>query len=221
MKSALSRIARAMIGYLLYGVGIVFTINAQLGLAPWGVFHQGFSNQFGVTMGTAVQVVGAAILILDFFLGERIGWGTIGNVYFIGTFIDVVTNLGVVPVFDNIYLRFLQMIIGMMIMSFATYFYLSAQLGAGPRDGLMVALTKRTNKPVGLIRSAIEITALISGYLMGGLVGWGTLIMSLGFGYFIQTTFKIFKFDVRQVVHRYLDQDVAFLKSKLHKSESQ
>ena len=84
----------------------------------------------------------------------------------------------------------------------------------------MVALTKRTNKPVGLIRSAIEITALTTGYLMGGLVGWGTLIMSLGFGYFIQTTFKIFKFDVRQVVHRYLDQDVAYLRARFGNSES-
>lgn len=218
MKSASVRIIRAMLGYILYAVGIVCTLNAQLGLAPWGVFHTGFVNQFAMTLGMAVKIVGAAILVLDFILGERIGWGTIGNVYFIGTFIDVVNNFGFIPTFDNIYLRFLQMIVGMIIISLATFLYLGAQLGAGPRDGLMVALTKRTNKPVGIIRSAIEITALTIGYLMGGMVGWGTVIMSLGMGYFIQTVFKIFNFDVRKVVHRYLDQDIAYLKAKFGKT---
>ena len=94
-----------------------------------------------------------------------------------------------------------MMVLGMVTISLATVLYLNAQLGTGPRDGLMVAFTKLTNKPVGLIRSAIEITAFVIGYLMGGTVGWGTLIMSLGLGFFTQTAFKIFKFDVKKIVH--------------------
>ncbi|MDO9547239.1 MAG: hypothetical protein Q7J07_10900 [Pelolinea sp.] len=215
MKNILLKFPRLLIGYFLYALGIVMTINAQQGLDPWGVFHQGLSFKMNITFGIAVNIVGAVIVILDFIFGERIGWGTIGNVIFIGTFIDLITSIRLVPVFDNTILSFLMMFIGMFTISLAAYFYLSAQLGAGPRDGLMIALTKRTNKPVGLVRGSLEVTALIIGYFLGGSVGWGTLIMSLVLGLFFQTTFKILHFDVKQVEHRYVDQDIAFLIQKL------
>ena len=217
MKKIIFGFARLMIGYSLFALGIVLTINAQQGLAPWGVFHQGLSLQLNITFGTAAQIVGVVIVILDFILGERVGWGTIGNVIFIGMFIDLFTSNNLVPVFENIYISFLMMFIGMFTISLAAYFYLSARLGAGPRDGLMIALTKRTNKPVGLVRSSIEIIVLIVGYFLGGSVGWGTLIMSFGVGFFFQTTFKMFKFDVKQVKHQYIDQDFALLMQKLRK----
>ena len=200
-----------MIGYFLYGLGIVMAINAQQGLSPWSVFHQGLSSQLNITFGIAVNIVGAVIVLLDFILGERIGWGTIGNVIFIGIFIDLITFSSLIPVFENILLSYLMMFIGMFTISLAAYFYLSAQLGAGPRDGLMIALTKRTNKPVGLIKSSLEITVLIIGYFLGGSVGWGTLIISLGLGFFFQTTFRMFNFDVKKVEHKYIDQDFALL----------
>jgi len=98
-----------MIGYFLYALGIVMTINAQQGLGAWGVFHQGLSLQFNITFGIAVNIVGAVIVFLDFLLGEKIGWGTIGNVLFIGTFIDLITITNLVPVFKNTYLSYLMM----------------------------------------------------------------------------------------------------------------
>ena len=217
MKNIVLKIPRLLIGYFLYALGIVMTINAQQGLGPWGVFHQGLSLQLNITFGIAVNIVGAVIVILDFILGEKIGWGTIGNVIFIGTFIDLLIFLNLVPVFENTFLSYLMMFIGMFTISLAAYFYLSARLGAGPRDGLMIALTKRTNKPVGLVRSLIEVTALIIGYLLDGSVGWGTLIMSLGLGFFFQMTFRMFHFDVKKVEHKYIDQDFDFLIKKLKK----
>lgn len=206
-----------MIGYFLYALGIVMTINAQQGLDPWGVFHQGLSSQLNITFGTVVQIIGAVIVLLDFILGEKIGWGTIGNVIFIGMFIDLISKNNLVPVFENTYLSYLMIFIGMFSISLAAYFYISAQLGAGARDGLMIALTKRTKKPVGLVRGLIEVTALTVGYFLGGPVGWGTLIMSLMIGFFFQLTFKMFKFDVKKIEHRYIDQDFAFLIQKLKK----
>ena len=217
MKDIVIKIPRLLIGFFLYALGIVMTINAQQGLGPWGVFHQGLSLQFNITFGVAVNIVGAVNVILDFILGERVGWGTIGNVIFIGTFIDLITNLNLVPVFENSILSYLMMIGGMFTISLAAYFYISARLGAGPRDGLMIALTKHTNKPVGLIRSLIEVTALIAGYFLGGSVGWGTLIMSLGLGLFFQLTFKMLKFDVKNIEHRFIDQDFALLINKIRK----
>ena len=217
MKNILLKIPRLIIGYFLYALGIVMTINAQQGLGPWGVFHQGLSSQLNITFGVAVNIVGAVIVILDFILGERIGWGTIGNVIFIGTFIDLITVVNLIPVFENTFLSYLMMFIGMFTISLAAYFYLSARVGAGPRDGLMIALTKRANKPIGLVRGLIEVSALIIGYFLGGSVGWGTLIMSLGLGFFFQITFKMLKFDVKKVEHKYIDQDFAFLIQKLKK----
>ena len=204
-----------MIGYFLYALGIVMTINAQQGLDPWGVFHQGLSSQLNITFGAVVQIIGAVIVLFDFILGEKIGWGTIGNVIFIGMFIDLILKNNLVPVFENTYLSYLMIFIGMFSISLAAYFYISAQLGAGARDGLMIALTKRTKKPVGLVRSLIEVTALIIGYFLGGPVGWGTLIMSLMIGFFFQITFRMFNFDVKNIKHRYIDQDFKFLIQKL------
>lgn len=217
MKNILFKIPRLMIGYFLYALGIVMTINAQQGLDPWGVFHQGLSSQLNITFGTVVQIVGAVIVLLDFILGEKIGWGTIGNVIFIGMFIDLISKNNLVPVFENTYQSYLMIFIGMFSISLAAYFYISAQLGAGARDGLMIALTKRTKKPVGLVRGLIEVTALTIGYFLGGPVGWGTLIMSLMIGFFFQITFRMFKFDVNKIEHRYIDQDFAFLLQKLKK----
>lgn len=217
MKNTLLKFPRLMIGYFLYALGIVMTINAQQGLGAWGVFHQGLSLQFNITFGTAVIIVGAVIMVLDFILGEKIGWGTIGNVIFIGTFIDLITITNLIPEFENTYLSYLMMFMGMFTISLAAYSYLSARLGAGPRDGLMIALTKRANKPVGIVRGLIEITALTLGYFLGGDVGWGTLIMSLTLGFFFQATFRIFNFDVKKIEHKYIDQDIALLIQKLKK----
>jgi len=217
VKNIILKISRLMIGLFLCALGIVMTINAQHGLGPWGVFHQGLSSQLNITFGTAVNIVGAVIVILDFILGEKIGWGTIANVIFIGPFIDLITIINLVPVFENTFLSFLMMFIGMFTISLAAYFYLNARLGAGPRDGLMIALTKRANKPVGLVRGSMEVTVLAFGYFLGGSVGWGTLIMSLALGFFFQTTFRMFKFDVKKVEHKYIDQDFAFLIQKLKK----
>jgi len=215
MKTAMQKIIRLMAGYFVYGLGIALTVNADLGLAPWGVFHQGMAIQFGITMGVAIQIAGAAILIIDLLLNESIGWGTIGNVYFIGLFLDLIQASDVIPTYQKVLPRLAMMVAGMVLISLATFLYLGAQLGSGPRDGLMVALTKKLKLPVGAIRSAIELTALTAGYFMGGSVGWGTVIMSLGLGLFIQTTFSIFHFDVHQIQHHTIDQDISgFIKKK-------
>lgn len=214
-SSLLATIARKtvhlMAGYALYGLGIVLTLNANKGLAPWGVFHQGLSLQFGITMGTATQLVGIAVIVLDIIFGERLGWGTIGNVIFIGFFIDLINSRGWVPVFENVWAGYGEMLVGTIVMALATYVYLSAQLGAGPRDGMMIALTKRSRMPVGLIRNLIEIGVLIIGYFLGGTVGLGTLFMAVVFGRLLQLVFQWFKFDVRQVRHRYVDEDITLI----------
>ena len=215
MKKLLLTLGRLFTGLFLYALGIVFTINANLGLSPWDVFHQGVSKLTVITMGQASIITGLIIVLLDWILGERVGLGTICNMLFIGIFMDFLMLNHFVPTFNNIILRITMMVLGMFIIGIASYFYIGAGLGSGPRDGLMLALTKKTNRSVRFIRNCIEFIVLVVGYFLGGTVGFGTLIMVIGGGYFVQFAFKIFKFDVKKVKHQFIDDYAKLIKEKL------
>lgn len=215
MKDITKRIGKLFLGLFLYALGIVLTINPNLGLAPWEVFHQGLSKNLGITMGQASIFVGMAFVVLDSLLGERLGWGTLSNMIFIGVFMDILMLNHLVPVFQSVIPRFLEMLLGMFTIGIASYFYISAGLGSGPRDGLMVALTKRTTRSVRFLRNCIELSALAIGYVLGGSVGMGTVIMALTAGYFVQFAFKLFKFNIKETKHRFIDEDIKFLYGRI------
>jgi len=212
LKKSLLTLGRLFLGLFLYAAGIVLTINANLGLSPWQVFHQGVSNHIGITMGQASMIVGFIFVILDWLLGEKLGLGTICNMFFIGVFMDVLMLNNLIPIFNNIFIQLLMMILGMFVIGVGSYFYIGAGLGSGPRDGIMVALTKRSKKSVRFIRNGVELSALAIGYLLGGTVGIGTLIMVIGLGYFVQFAFKLFKFDVRKVNHRFIEDYIKIIR---------
>lgn len=191
------------------------TINANIGLAPWDVFHQGLSKTFGITIGQASIGIGIIIVIINSLFREKVGWGSLGNMLFIGVFVDLLMLNHIIPEFENLVLRVLMMFSGMFVIGVATYLYISVGLGAGPRDGLMVALTKRTGKSVRLVRNTIETVVVIIGYFLGGSVGVGTLVMALTIGVFVQLAFQLFKFDVKKVEHRFIDEDIKLLKKML------
>lgn len=218
MKELFLKLVRLFIGLFLYAVGIVFTINASIGLAPWDVFHQGLSKLTGLTMGQASILTGLIILIIDWAFGEKVGLGTVLNMLFIGVFMDILMLNHIIPIFAELLPRILMMLAGMFVIGVASYFYIGAGLGSGPRDGLMVGLTKKTGKSVRFIRNSIELTAVIIGFVMGGKVGIGTLAMVIGGGYFVQFAFKLFKFDVKTVKHQFLDDYYRKLKENLGKN---
>lgn len=213
------RFIKLSVGLFLYAVGIVLTINANLGLSPWDVFHQGITYFTGITMGQATIVVGIIIVMINAVLGERLGWGTLFNMLFIGLFMDLIMLNHLIPIFQEVISGVMMMFLGMFIIGLASYLYLGAGLGSGPRDGLMIALTKKTHKSVRFIKNSIEISALIVGYLLGGFVGLGTLIMAVALGYILQFVFKLFKFDVNSIQHRFIDEDVKILREKLCKDK--
>ena len=215
MNKILLRILRLFGGLFTYAVGIVFTINANLGMSPWDVFHKGLSNTIHITMGEASILVGFALIVFDTVFGERLGWGTLCNMFFIGFFMDFLMLNHYIPITHSYLIGVLMMLFGMLIIGIASYLYIGAGLGSGPRDGLMVALTKKTGKSVRLIRTIIEASALIIGYALGGYIGVGTFIMAITTGYFVQFAFKIFNFDVKAVRHRFIDEDIKILKEKL------
>ena len=129
-------------------------------------------------------------------------------VIFIGIFIDLITMMNIISLVDNLFIGIVMLVIGMVFMGLGTCIYLSCELGCGPRDGLMTALTRITKKPVKVIRTTIEVCALICGWLLGGYVGIGTIITAIGLGYIIQMWCKILKLDIAVLNHRSIIEDI-------------
>jgi uncharacterized membrane protein YczE len=206
------QVARVVFGLFLFALGIVMTVNANLGVSPWDVFHQGLSKTFGITLGRANIITGFFIIGLDVVLGQTIGWATIMNMLLIGTFIDILMLNNLVPVFDSSIPSLIMLLLGVLIEGYGCYIYISGGMGAGPRDGLMVVLTRRTGRSVRLIKSAIEVIVVTVGIFLGGKFGIGTLIMALFGGAIFQFAFKTVNFKVNQVQHRFIQDDLKLLK---------
>jgi hypothetical protein len=136
--------------------------------------------------------------------GEKLGLGTILNMILIGFFLDLILDLDRIPLMKGFLPGVIMMIVGLFVISIATYFYLGSGFGAGPRDGLMVVLERRTGLPVGLCRAILESMAVILGWLMGGPVGLGTAFAAFGIGFCIQVTFTFFKFHATEIRHETL-----------------
>ena len=220
MRDFFNRTAKVMLGLFLYALGLFLSIRANIGLAPWDAFSIGVSGITGISYGYVSILTGIIILIVVvLFLKEKIGAATILNTIFIGVFVDLFQFLNVVPYMTNFFLGILMLLTGQIVVSFATYFYISPGLGCGPRDTLMVALAKvLPNIPIGAIRGVIEGTVLIIGWVLGAKVGLGTVIAVFGMGSIMQMTFKLLHFEVREVEHESILQTISFFKNLYAKS---
>ena len=201
MRYRIVRVLKMAFGLFFCALGIVVKIKANIGYAPWDVFNVGLSKTFGFSIGFSNTLVGIVIVIIVLFFRERIGFGTVSNMLFIGIIIDIILHANIIKTPNNPIFNYLMLIIGLFITSIGTYLYISSAFGAGPRDSLMVILTKKTKIPVGVCRSIIELIVTIVGGLLGGMVGIGTIISVVGLGFCIQVTFKIFRFDVKSIKH--------------------
>jgi uncharacterized membrane protein YczE len=176
-------------GLVCFGVGIALMIDARVGIPPWDVLHQGVSKLTNFRIGTVTTLMAVPVLAIWALLRERPGIGTIANALIIGPVVNIALPL--LPGFDNFALQLVQMVVGVLVVALGTVVYIGAALGPGPRDGLMTGLARRTGLSVRVCRTAIEITVLTIGWLLGGNVGVGTLIFALGIGPSIQLMFKL------------------------------
>ncbi|KDR96760.1 Uncharacterized membrane protein YczE [Peptoclostridium litorale DSM 5388] len=215
MKDIIIRFSKLLFGLFICSVGIVMLINAGLGLGPWDVFHQGVSLKTGITIGQASICTGFVIVIFTSFFGERLGWGTLLNTVLIGLFMDFLMLNNIIPVVSSLPFQIFMISGGMFLIGIGSYYYMSAELGSGPRDGLMVVIAKRSSKSVQFIRNSIEISALTVGYFLGGFFGIGTVIIALTIGHFVQLAFKLFRFDVSKIHHRFIDDDIRWMAQKI------
>ena len=221
-KSYIKRVFWVVLGLALSAYGIGMTIYADLGLAPWDVFNQGVSLQlqkhFGINimMGTVSQITCALIIIIVLLLKEPIGISTILDTILFGGFLNFFMKHGLLPSTEIYWVRFVLLGVGFLVWAVGVYMYMQPQLGAGPRDSLMIAFAKR-GVSVGLARNSTELFALAVGWLCGGKVGIGTVISVFFIGYVLQIVFKIVKFDATKIKNESLFESVKNLKDVLVK----
>ncbi len=199
----LLRIVRASLGLVLFGFGVYLTIQANIGLSPWDVFSMGVSNHFPVTFGTASVIISLIIILVDLLMKEKIGLGTLLDAVIVGKSVDLFLWLGVVPPQQNLLSGMVVMFIGLLLMSFSQFLYMSAGLCCGPRDAILVGIGKRVRAlPIGFVNIGIQPIVLLVGYLLGGQVGVGTLVSVVGIGFTMQLVFRLLRFEPRDVVHQ-------------------
>ena len=170
------RIAQLAVGLALFGLSIATLVRAELGLPPWDVLHQGVATRTSLTIGTATIVFSVLVMLLWIPLRQRPGPGTLANAVLVGAFVDV--GLWLIPEVSHLGLRVAMLAGGIVLCGLATGMYVGAGLGPGPRDGLMTGIAAR-GVPLGVARVAIELTALVIGWTLGGTVGLGTLAFAV------------------------------------------
>lgn len=194
MTRLTERLGRLVVGLFLYGFTMAMMVESTLGLDPWDVFHEGVAKQVPLTFGQVVIVTGAIVLLLWIPLRQVPGIGTVLNVIVIGLAADF--GIAVIDQPDNIWLRGLLLVGGVVGNGFAGALYIGAQLGPGPRDGLWLGLVRRTGRSVRFWRTMIEVTVLAVGFLLGGTVGVGTVLYALTIGPIVQYFLPLTQVDV-------------------------
>jgi uncharacterized membrane protein YczE len=189
MRDASVRGGALLLGLTGYGLSMAMMVRAGLGLDPWDVFHQGLATKTGMTIGIASAVVGVAVLLAWIPLRNRPGIGTVANVIVIAVTVDTV--LAILPTPTSVAVRVSMMVGAVVLNAISTVLYIGAGLGPGPRDGLMTGLVVRTGLSVRLIRTSIEATVLVVGWLLGGTVGVGTVLYAFGIGPLVQLFVRI------------------------------
>ncbi|NBP95521.1 MAG: hypothetical protein EBZ14_08300 [Gammaproteobacteria bacterium] len=186
------------IGLWIFGTGEAFFIAAGLGVSPWTVLAQGVSLQTNWSVGVSTFVVSVAVLLLWWPLRERPGLGTLSNAVVIAIAIDVMTP--VLSGFESDWIRPVWVLIGVALIGLGSGLYLTANLGPGPRDGLMTGIQRRSGKPIGWVRAGIEILVLVAGWFLGGSVGVGTVVFALGVGHSVAVFLSLMRVFSRQPV---------------------
>ena len=179
-----------VVGLTLFGVGEAFLVASGVGVSPWTVLADGVSKLMGWSIGFSTFVVSSIVLFLWYPLRQAPGIGTILNILIIAFVIEVAHPK--LPQFENLALQILEAIIGVLLTGIGGGIYLIANLGPGPRDGLMTGLQKYSNLPLAVVRTAIEVFVVTLGWVLGGVAGVGTLLFAFGIGPSISMSMYVF-----------------------------
>ena len=179
-KPKLSTSFFLIFGLAIFGLGEGLLILSTTGNSPWSVLAEGISNTTSLSIGAATFFISVSVLFLWIFIKQKPGLGTIFNIIIIAGMIDITLSFFDAP--SSIWMKYFLAFFSVLLVGLGSGIYLVANLGPGPRDGLMTGLTKLTNLPIALVRAFLEISAVLAGWYLGGTVGVGTLIFAFGIG---------------------------------------
>ena len=183
MSTKIRQFIQVILGTSLIGIGISLNYLANLGLGPWGVFHDGLSKTLGISYGRTIIITGVAVMLLWIPLKQKPGIGTVVDIFLVGFVADlIILNF---ELSDSIFLSLTLIAFGIILIGAGTAIYVGADLGAGPRDGVMVGL-ETIGLKIGTARNLIELFAFLTGWLLGGLVGYVTILFVIGIGPVVQ-----------------------------------
>lgn len=192
----------AMFGLIICGLGVYLQLQSNIGSAPWNALSQGFANTFSMAYGNAHILIGYAIILLDVYLKEPLGIGMLLDAYLVGATVDVADRIQLVNLQSEFFLQVITLTAGMVAICVGQWLYMSAGLGCGPRDALLIALSKRAKKlTVGTVSSIIFLVILVVAYLLKATIGIGTLMCVFLMGPILDLVFKLANFNARAVHH--------------------
>ncbi|HEX3244573.1 MAG TPA: hypothetical protein VHX16_04145 [Chloroflexota bacterium] len=192
------RFTLLLVGPVIISLGFTMNIQANVGQGPWQAFHVGISMQTPLTIGVAGQIVSGIVMLMAWWLGVRPGIGTALNIVLGGIIQDILIYNNVIPEMHDLLTGYVMMLGGAVVMGMGTALYVKAQIGAGPRDSLMVALSRRLHRDVGPVRIAMDGLAVFFGWLMGAPIGLGTVIFVITLGPILSFWFKVLRVPVRR-----------------------
>jgi len=192
MKPPLASVAFLVIGLVIFGIGEALLVTAGVGVSPWTVFAEGVTNITGWSLGFATFIISACVLVLWIPLKRTPGMGTILNAIIIALVLEYL--LPYLPTFESYVANAVLALTGVFVTGFGGAIYLIANLGPGPRDGLMTGLQAVTRQPIALVRMVLELTVVAIGWALGGTVGLGTVLFALGIGPAVAIGMQILQF---------------------------
>ena len=205
---------RIAVGLLVFAFGVHLTIYANIGLAPWDCLGMGVALQTPLNYGLAMTLIAVTVLIVDLLLKERIGYGTVIDALLTGNFVQMFNDLNTLPENHSLWLGVAAMLIGFVFMALGMCIYMKAGQCCGPRDALLVGLGKRMPKvPIGAVQIIMWAVVLLVGWLLGGPVGIGTVISTVGAGAVMQIVYSWIGFEPRDVKHKSIMEATRILRS--------
>ena len=200
-------ILRTLFGLLIYSFGVYLTIAANIGLAPWDCFCMGISQHTPLNYSSSMVLVSVTAILIQLLFWEHIGFATILDALITGRLTQLFIDISPYPENHSMFLGIVLLLIGFLIIDLGIYVYMSAELGSGPKDGLMIVIGKKLPKiPIGIIGILLWSAVTLIGWLLGGSVGIGTLLSIFGAGFIMHIFYDVIEFEPRKLKHKSLKE---------------
>ena len=215
VKRTLHDCLRILIGLLIYSFGVYLTIYANICLAPWDCLGMGIAKHTPLTYGGVMVLIGVTAILIQLLMKERIGFATVFDALLTGNLVQWFLSGSSHLRSQSIWLNVAFMLAGFLLISVGTWVYMRAEMGCGPKDGLLIAIGKRLpNVPIGVVEILLWAVVTVFGWLLGGTVGIGTVISTFGAGGIMHLFYSVVHFEPRKLKHRSLTETVKLLSGK-------